>query len=245
MGPWLSPEAGRIWIEHGPAGTLIGPGVAAGVFGHQAALAWHAVAAMPLLPAAVGAYPTAVANLLRGLARAGQAPDSRGDERSGLLSELDEMTGWLAALGGELRIDSPPGRRAAARASPPRCRWPRPILARRPNCRAGRRARAGARPRPDRGPAWRRRSARNLPELGQHHRSLRSCVVLHQRHSTELERPDRRVGPADAGGSWGLYAQLDAPSGRRPSRCRSRSVPVAVRRSGRSGTGSQRWRRRK
>ena len=47
---------------------------------------------MPLLPAAPGLYPTAVARLLRGLALAGQARAGDGDERGELLSELDEVT---------------------------------------------------------------------------------------------------------------------------------------------------------
>ena len=52
---------------------------------------------MPLLPAVPGLYPTAVARLLRGLALAGQARAGHGDERGDLLSELDEVTRWLAA----------------------------------------------------------------------------------------------------------------------------------------------------
>ena len=44
-----------------------------------------------------GLYPTAVARLLRGLALAGQARASHGDQRGALLSELDEVTRWLAA----------------------------------------------------------------------------------------------------------------------------------------------------
>jgi signal transduction histidine kinase len=60
-------------------------------------LARHTAAAMPLLPAVPGNYGTAVAHLLRGLALAGQARTSHGDERGGLLSELDDVTRWLAA----------------------------------------------------------------------------------------------------------------------------------------------------
>jgi signal transduction histidine kinase len=70
--------------------------VAAAVFGDPVALARH-TAAMPLLLGAPGLYPTAVARLLRGLALAGQARASHGDVRGGLLSELDEVTRWLAA----------------------------------------------------------------------------------------------------------------------------------------------------
>jgi predicted ATPase/signal transduction histidine kinase len=70
--------------------------IAAAILGDPAALARHTAAAMPLLPASPGLYPTAVARLLRGLALAGQARDSHGDERDGLLPELEEMTRWLA-----------------------------------------------------------------------------------------------------------------------------------------------------
>jgi signal transduction histidine kinase len=52
---------------------------------------------MPLLTAAVGDYSSAVAHLLRGLGLAGQARATDGDERGRLLSELDEVTRWLAA----------------------------------------------------------------------------------------------------------------------------------------------------
>ena len=71
--------------------------IAAAIFGDQAALAQHAAAAMPLLSAVEGFYPSAVARLLRGLALAGQARAADGDQRAGLLAELEEVTGWLAA----------------------------------------------------------------------------------------------------------------------------------------------------
>ena len=51
--------------------------IAAAIFGDPAGLARHTAAAMPLLPAAPGLYPTAVARLLRGLALAGQVPRRR------------------------------------------------------------------------------------------------------------------------------------------------------------------------
>ncbi len=70
--------------------------VAAAIFGDLAALARHTAAAMPLLAAAPCSYPTAGTRLLRGLALAGQARATDGDERDGLLSELDEVTRWLA-----------------------------------------------------------------------------------------------------------------------------------------------------
>ena len=52
---------------------------------------------MPLVPLFPGLYVTGIARLLRGLALAGQARDADADTRGGLLSELDELTRWLAA----------------------------------------------------------------------------------------------------------------------------------------------------
>jgi len=72
-------------------------GIAAAVFGDPAGLAGHTAAATPLLPVASGLYQTAVARMLRGLALAGGARDAHGGERDGLLSELEEVTRWLAA----------------------------------------------------------------------------------------------------------------------------------------------------
>lgn len=71
--------------------------VAAAIFGDLNDLSRHTAAAMTLLPAAVGLYPTAAAHVLRGLALAGQARMTDGPERAELLSELDEVTRWLAA----------------------------------------------------------------------------------------------------------------------------------------------------
>ena len=71
--------------------------ITAAIFGDQAALARHAAAVMPLLPAVEGFYPSAAVRLLRGLALAGQARAADGEERAGLLAELEEVTGWLAA----------------------------------------------------------------------------------------------------------------------------------------------------
>jgi signal transduction histidine kinase len=71
--------------------------LAAAILGDSAALARHTAAAMPLLPAAPGLYPTALASLLRGLALAGQVRTSHDEADDGLLSELDEVTTWLAA----------------------------------------------------------------------------------------------------------------------------------------------------
>src|SRR6266511_5533690 len=70
--------------------------LAAAILGDPAGLLRHTAAAMSLLPAALGLYPTALARLLRGLALAGQARASHGGDRGGLLAELDEVTGWLA-----------------------------------------------------------------------------------------------------------------------------------------------------
>jgi signal transduction histidine kinase len=71
--------------------------VAAAIFGDLDNLTQHTAATMPLLPVAQGLYPTAVAHLLHGLALAGQARATDGDERERLLSELDDVTQWLAA----------------------------------------------------------------------------------------------------------------------------------------------------
>ncbi|MET7397149.1 AAA family ATPase [Dactylosporangium sp. NPDC005572] len=71
--------------------------LAAAVFDDPLALARHAAAAMPLLPTVLGLYATALAHVLHGLALADQARDAHGGERDGLLSELNEVTGWLAA----------------------------------------------------------------------------------------------------------------------------------------------------
>jgi signal transduction histidine kinase len=70
---------------------------AAAIFGDLAGLVRHSAAAEPLMAAVAGTYPTAVVYLLRGLALAGQARESNGDERGDLLAELDEVTRWLAA----------------------------------------------------------------------------------------------------------------------------------------------------
>jgi len=70
--------------------------IAAGIFGDQTALAGHAAAMLPLMPAIEGWYPSAVTRLLRGLALAEQARGTDGDDRGGLLAELDEVIGWLA-----------------------------------------------------------------------------------------------------------------------------------------------------
>jgi predicted ATPase/signal transduction histidine kinase len=70
---------------------------AAAIFGDQAGLERHTAAAMALVPVLPGLYPTSVARLLRALALAGQARAADADQRGGPLSELDELTRWLAA----------------------------------------------------------------------------------------------------------------------------------------------------
>ena len=71
--------------------------IAAAVFGDLGSLRRHTVAAMQALPFAVGNYVTAVARLLRGLALAADARTAAADERPGLLSEVDDLIGWLRA----------------------------------------------------------------------------------------------------------------------------------------------------
>jgi signal transduction histidine kinase/predicted ATPase len=71
--------------------------IAAIIFEDPSGLGRHTAAAMPLLPAVSGHYVTAVVHLLRGMALALQARATDGDERARLLSELDDVTGWLAA----------------------------------------------------------------------------------------------------------------------------------------------------
>ncbi|GAB3835754.1 hypothetical protein GCM10027610_034350 [Dactylosporangium cerinum] len=72
-------------------------GMAAAIFDDPASLMQHSAAAMSLLRSAVGPYPTDAAYLLRGLALARQIRDSRDGGRDGHLSELDDVTQWLAA----------------------------------------------------------------------------------------------------------------------------------------------------
>jgi signal transduction histidine kinase len=71
--------------------------LAAAVFGDLAGLARHTAAAVPLLPSALGVYPSALARLLRGLAIAGEVRAGHTEDGDGLLAELAEVTGWLAA----------------------------------------------------------------------------------------------------------------------------------------------------
>jgi signal transduction histidine kinase len=71
--------------------------LAAAIFGDLAGLARHTSAAMPLAPAALGVYPSALARLLRGLAIAGEVRAGHTEDGDGLLGELAQVTGWLAA----------------------------------------------------------------------------------------------------------------------------------------------------
>jgi signal transduction histidine kinase len=70
--------------------------MAAAIFGDQASLERHTAEAVPLVSASPTEYPGAVARALRGLALAGQIRASDGAAQHTLLSELDEVTRWLA-----------------------------------------------------------------------------------------------------------------------------------------------------
>ena len=70
--------------------------MAAAIFGDQASLERHTAEAVPLVSASPTEYPGAVARALRGLALAGQIRATDGAARDTLLSELDEVTRWLA-----------------------------------------------------------------------------------------------------------------------------------------------------
>ena len=69
---------------------------AAAILGDPAGLARHTREAMPLLPAALGLYTSALARLLRGLALAEQARTGPDGDRAGLVGELDDIAQWLA-----------------------------------------------------------------------------------------------------------------------------------------------------
>ncbi len=71
--------------------------IAAAILAEPDALVRHTSAAMPLLPADLGSYSTSVAYVLHGLALAGRIRASDGEERGRLLSELDDVTRWLAS----------------------------------------------------------------------------------------------------------------------------------------------------
>ena len=71
--------------------------IAAAIFDDPATLRRHTVAAMQALPFALGNYVTAMARLLRGLALAADARTAPADARPGLLSEVEDLLGWLGA----------------------------------------------------------------------------------------------------------------------------------------------------
>jgi signal transduction histidine kinase len=77
--------------------THVNRAIVAAVLDDPAGLMVHTAAAMQLVPAIQGIYPTALARLLRGMALAWQARDTDGGERAAALNELDEVTRWLAA----------------------------------------------------------------------------------------------------------------------------------------------------
>ena len=70
--------------------------MAAAIFGDQASLERHTADAVPLVSASPTEYPGAVVRALRGLALAGQIRATDGAARDTLLTELDEVTRWLA-----------------------------------------------------------------------------------------------------------------------------------------------------
>jgi signal transduction histidine kinase len=70
--------------------------IAAAIFDDPDGVSRHTASAAPLLRAFQSLYPTAWLQLLRGLALAGGARAAERDDRAGLLTELDEVTRWLA-----------------------------------------------------------------------------------------------------------------------------------------------------
>jgi signal transduction histidine kinase len=70
--------------------------MAAAIFCDQTSLEHQTAEALPLVSASPTEYPGAVARALRGLALAGQIRATDGAARDTLLSELDEVTRWLA-----------------------------------------------------------------------------------------------------------------------------------------------------
>ncbi|HEY6748584.1 MAG TPA: histidine kinase, partial [Mycobacteriales bacterium] len=70
--------------------------LAAAIFADPAGLARHSAAVLPLLPVAAGFYSIAVVRVVQGLSLVEQARAADGDERATLLTQLDEVTRWLA-----------------------------------------------------------------------------------------------------------------------------------------------------
>jgi signal transduction histidine kinase len=70
--------------------------ITAAIFDDPDGVSRHTASAAPLLRAFQSLHPTAWLYVLRGLALAGQARAAEGDDRAGLLSELEVVTRWLA-----------------------------------------------------------------------------------------------------------------------------------------------------
>ena len=125
--------------------------IAAAIFGDPAGLARHTAAAMPLLSAAPGHYPTAVARLLRGLALAGQARAADGDaarRAAGRAGRGDAVAGRTRrGRAGELPAPAAAGR---GRAGLGGRRLPRRRAGLRRRAARGRRPPAALAPGPDR-----------------------------------------------------------------------------------------------
>src|SRR5581483_4222440 len=66
------------------------------IFGDMDALARHTETALPLLGSVAGTYATAATRMLRGLAVADEARNAVAERRDAALSELEELTRWLA-----------------------------------------------------------------------------------------------------------------------------------------------------
>jgi signal transduction histidine kinase len=78
---------------------------AAVICGDPVGLARHSAGAMALMPAFANLYPAARAHFLRGLALAARVRGAGDDEKDGLLAELDEITGWLAARAADAPVN--------------------------------------------------------------------------------------------------------------------------------------------
>ncbi|MDT3440247.1 diguanylate cyclase [Pseudofrankia sp. BMG5.37] len=74
----------------------IAKALAAAILDHPAELAAHTAAVMPLLPSIQTEYAMALARLLRALALAGQARETKAGQRGALLAEMDGSVAWLA-----------------------------------------------------------------------------------------------------------------------------------------------------
>ena len=90
--------------------------IAAAILDDPATLRRHTAAAMQTLPFALGNYVTAVARLLRGLALAADARAAPADERPALLSEVDDVIGWLGARADDAPRFSAPAAATGGRA---------------------------------------------------------------------------------------------------------------------------------